>query len=150
MVHRVGWDGSVPSPIRPWNSFDLAREQGEGSGRRWRADVEGHGRSIAIDGSARGSPTGGCESDRPRSSGALRFIQSNQLPVPIVFPTVHVPCTKFGGAWDTDSRAEASDHACRWAHPAVQWWVAGAGGTQKEQLLKEPSLIVVFESSYAS
>ena len=42
------------------------------------------------------------------------------------------PRAKIGGAWDEPADASTIGHAGRWAHSALQKWVAGAGGTQKE------------------
>ena len=53
-------------------------------------------------------------------------------PGPLSYPHRVHPSAEIGGAWDERADAGTAVLAGRWAHPALQRWVAGAGGTQKE------------------
>ena len=95
-------------------------------GRHGRRNGEGHGHSIA-DGASDRRTTGFVQ-----WCGALRPIIQLQLPDPIPCAPGLVDTTKIGGAWDEIPNASTSGPAGRWAHPAVQRWVGGAGELQKE------------------
>ena len=53
-------------------------------------------------------------------------------PGPLSYPPRVPSCAEIGGAWDERADAGTAVHAGRWAHPALQRWVAGSGGLQRE------------------
>ena len=54
-------------------------------------------------------------------------------PGPLPYPTGAPSVAEIGGAWDDHADAGTAVYAGRWAYPALQWWVAGAGGVQKRR-----------------
>ena len=134
------WRGSEPlgSGVRcPRDAIGLSRSDArppEG------AFAEGYGISIAIGARFR-CAIGPQPPDRPpRCDGRLCQCRSAQRPTNMQEePCVHTllsppvrPRAKIAGAWDEPADASTIGHAGRWAHSALQKWLAGAGGTQKE------------------
>ena len=60
------------------------------------------------------------------------LLHTDRLGISSLVHSGFFPCLEIGGAWAEFLGVRTSGCASRWAHPALQSWVAGAGGLQKE------------------